>query len=687
MSKQQQRNGADFEQVHELLISAARIYGTPCYVYDAALVAAAYEKVKRAFPGCSIHYSFKANPNLAVCALLRSLGAKAEISSAGECQIAEVAGFAPDSIVFVGSGKSRAELDCIVRGQVRRVHSGSAHELEQLAAEAAAAHRRVTIAIWVNSSLQPSQSGEVMGGRLGGFGVDEELLLPLLRHIDSRWLEVDGIHVYAGSQALEVQWYGEHFLHSLEIARQVQNFLGRPLKYLNFGAPYTSKEPVFDLEGVAQAYQVAIHKSGAGFEAAELALELGYYLVAEAGTFLTRVLDVKESQGSWFAITDGEINHFLRPTYMWAQHPISVLTGHSLSSPHHKIVDRAGQQNQAKKGLLQVPQLALPCVSLLRNVLVSLSGRQPAFVKHVMKISTQPITHSMRHEVDIQVGGPLCTPLDTLGTISSSKILQPSDVIAVHKAGAYGYSKSMLQSLSYPSPAEIMILEGEPLLVGERSTVSSMLARQKLPQHLKLSVGAGSSLQLAAPLSKQEATTPTFITFIDVAYGVILGIALYYFLGAFKASSLSAGLLVILAYLLICDNWWGSHYVAVNHPFTETIFFLDIFDVLNFALLCQFASADSIYVLISLTAYALLGIVWNTSISRIANRDSSEKQVIALWTKSSLALAIIYLLFFFLARRCYNTLPLWLDEVIFGVWAVWRFLLAIFAKLITGRIV
>src|SRR5213082_750451 len=83
-----------------LLRSIAERIGTPTYVYSANLIRAQYHAPHR------ICYSVKANGNLGVLKVLRTLGAGADIVSVGELRRALAAGFEAGAIVFSGVGKT-----------------------------------------------------------------------------------------------------------------------------------------------------------------------------------------------------------------------------------------------------------------------------------------------------------------------------------------------------------------------------------------------------------------------------------------------------------------------------------------------------------------------------------------------------------------------------------------------------
>lgn len=409
---------------------AAEFFGTPIYVYDANKIR---ERVAlaRVILGRSttLYYSVKANPNLTVLALMQGLGVGAEVSSAGECVLAREAGFRPSSIVLVGPGKTASELQRAIDGDVRLVHVESEAELQRLDEMARAARQRVPIALRVNSNLRPPEAREIMGGAPSRFGIDEERLPDVATALAKASLDIQGLHIYSGSQIWNVDWFADHFQHTADLVNAVELSLGTSTSYLNVGGgwavPYSEDDPDFDATRMREVFCAAAPRLTAGGRR-ELAVELGRFLVAEAGAYVTRVVDVKESRGRHYVITDGGINHFIRPAFMNAFHPIAV---------------------------------------------VSAGG---------VKVFRRPNRDGVR------IGGPLCTPLDEFGAIGSSEVLdcRIGDLVVVMNAGAYGFTMSMNGFLGFPAPAEAVVLDDKIELVRTRGTAEGLLAGQCIPAAL-----------------------------------------------------------------------------------------------------------------------------------------------------------------------------------------------------------
>lgn len=401
---------------------AAR-FGTPLYVYDADLLIQTYLKVRRLLhPGIDIFYSAKANPNISICAMFRSLGAGMEVSSHAELMTALRAGAEPDRIIFLGPGKSAEELRaCCAAG----IHAIVCESLGELAAiDELRPPKSTQIILRVNPSFSAKGSRLSMGGKPRQFGIDEELLHDAARTIaDLRHVEISGVHAYLGTRILASDDVVRNTQGILTMAAGLSETLGFPLRTVDigggFGVPYFEGEKELDLEAAA----AGINEAVAGFltrhPQAQLVTELGRYLAGWAGTYVVRARYVKRSRGEWFVVADGGTNHHM-----------------------------------AAVGIGSFVKRNFPVRSLTRY-------RAPA-------------------DCSYNVTGPLCTPNDVIAKQVALPDVRPGDLIGVERSGAYGPSASPVLFLSHGHPAEVIVLDGTAHLVRQRDTVEDLLR----PQHL-----------------------------------------------------------------------------------------------------------------------------------------------------------------------------------------------------------
>ncbi len=391
------------------LAEVTRLVPTPFYIYDGEFVIQRIKEVQQALgPETMLHYSIKANPSLGLCQLMAREGVGVEVASLGELLLATRAGFPAGSTLFAGPGKTDEELRAAVETQIAAVHVESMGELKRLACIAGALGKTVRVAIRVNPRQALKGAHLRMGGGPQQFGIDEERLDEAVELTKAHAaLRLVGIHVYTGTQVFEPDTLLSQFEHVVDLALAVAERLGRPLEEIDFGGgfgvPYFRDSTRFDLRcfglGYRRLVQRCVHDPR--LARARLIVELGRYLVAEAGVYVTRVVDVKTSRGTTFVVTDGGMNHHIAATGNFGQ---------VFRKPYPLVV-------------LNRPEAA----------------------------PDHPAT----------IVGPCCTPLDCFAQGIPFPEVAEGDLVGVLMSGAYGYSASSLAFLSHPAPAEVLTWKGQ----------------------------------------------------------------------------------------------------------------------------------------------------------------------------------------------------------------------------------
>lgn len=312
----------------------AASYGTPLYIYDGDVIADQYLGLRRLLDErVEIFYSLKANPAIAVCALLHDLGAGAEVSSLAELASAQRAGVPGEQTIFLGPGKSAEELAACLTSGVSVIVAESIGELDALDALAAAQGTVPTVAIRVNPAFSAKGAGLTMGGKPRQFGIDEEQLLAMT-DLPGQWphLRLAGLHAYVGTRILDESLIAANTERILALADQACDQLGLPLDVVDFGGglgiAYFDGERDLDPAVVANLINPLIAGFAERHPDCRIAMELGRYLTALAGTYLVRVRYVKTSLGERFAIADGGTNHHMAAvgigSYVKRNFPISL---------------------------------------------------------------------------------------------------------------------------------------------------------------------------------------------------------------------------------------------------------------------------------------------------------------------------------------------------------------------------
>ena len=374
---------------------------TPCFVYSRAMIEARMAALRVHIPErVGVHYAIKANSFPPLLKLMSQLADGLDIASGGELAMALAAGANPAHISFAGPGKRDGELEAaIAAGVTLNLES------EGEAARALAIAERVgmspRLAIRVNPDFDLRGSGMKMGGGARPFGIDSDRVAPLARLIIAAGCEWRGLHIFAGSQALDDDAVIAAQAGTLDLAHRLADEIGAPLPALNlgggFGIPYFAGDVPLDLARIGAALSERCETLPEALAETELAMELGRYLVGEAGVYLTRIVDRKESRGETFLVTDGGLHHQLA------------------ASGNFGTVVR-------------------------RNYPLAIASRFDAPPTEVANVV-----------------GCLCTPLDRLADRACLPEAEVGDLIAVFCAGAYGASASPAAFLGHVPAAEMLV--------------------------------------------------------------------------------------------------------------------------------------------------------------------------------------------------------------------------------------
>lgn len=309
------------------LSDIAAAAGTPCYVYDAAAIRAAYATLDAAFDGYphAIHFALKANSSLAIVRLIQSLGSHADANSLGEVDVALRCGYTPEQIVFTGVGKSSAEIDRAVSLGLLAINVESPGELDRIDQRAIAQGVTARVALRVNPDIDAQSHPHISTGlKSNKFGVPIDEAPALLREMAARrGLQPIGAHVHIGSQITTLDPLSKAAEAVVALARHLRDE-GIELQHLDMGGglgiSYDGNAVVNPAEYV-RALVAATRGSGL-----KVAIEPGRVLVGPAGVLLTTVVDVKHFPGAKrFVVLDAGMTELMRPALYNAFHRIDPL--------------------------------------------------------------------------------------------------------------------------------------------------------------------------------------------------------------------------------------------------------------------------------------------------------------------------------------------------------------------------
>ncbi|MFB6096626.1 MAG: diaminopimelate decarboxylase [Haloferacaceae archaeon] len=380
----------------ERLDALASEYDTPLYVIDRDRVRENCERMNAAFPDAHVQYAVKAHTGRAVLETVRRAGVDAECASAGEVRRAIGAGYPGERVQYTAVNPPARDLDAVVETWADHpgltVTVGAADTLDRLADRGYDGR----ICVRVNPGVGAGHHEKVTTGGHAKFGVPYDRAVAVAERAADEF-DLVGVHAHAGSgiSADQLDAHRELVARMGDLAREIEAEVG-DLEFVDvgggFGVPYREDEPPLDLEAVAEATREAL-----GEVDAQLAVEPGRYLVADAGVLLTRVNTVKPAPDTTVAGVDAGMTDLLRPAMYDAYHEI-------------------------------------------RN-------------------ATADLESGDREETPVTVAGPICETADVF--CEDRPMVRPArgDVLAIGNAGAYGYEMASTYN-SRPRPAEVA-LEGE----------------------------------------------------------------------------------------------------------------------------------------------------------------------------------------------------------------------------------
>lgn len=320
-------------------------YQTPFYLYDLKRLYLHLNRVKQTFPFLDIYYSMKANPHPKICEAMISTGFGLEVSSEGELVTCLDLGAPRDKLLISGPAKTETFFNMIFRNDVKSINVDSFGEILVLSNKYNKEIADSKLNLRINPSKSFSYSKEVMGGIPSQFGVDLNFPNKLNSYRDIIKKNISGIQTYYASQILEANNIIKNFEHTLETVCKIHDQNLFQVKRISFGGGFgvpNDNSPPLNLEVLKKSFNEILHKysSRLDLKKTKIILELGRYLVAEYGVFVTKVIDYKVSHKKNFVLTDGGINCFLRPFLMQENHPTFVLN--KLNKANFLVADICG---------------------------------------------------------------------------------------------------------------------------------------------------------------------------------------------------------------------------------------------------------------------------------------------------------------------------------------------------------
>ncbi len=378
---------------------------TPVYIYDRQQITQRVKTLRTVLPEqIQLHYAIKANPMPAVVQHLATLVDGLDIASHGELLSALNCGMKPSEISFAGPGKSSTELGAAIAAGIV-INVESENELQRIHDIGEQLGITPGIALRVNPDFELKSSGMKMSGGPKQFGIDAEKIPEVLHRLSNLSIQFEGLHIFCGSQNLRSEAIIDAHNKTFELAdRLLADSPFASCRFINigggFGIPYFPGDTPLDIQAIADNLQLLLEQYPQ-FSQQQIIIELGRYLVGEAGVYISQIIDKKDSRGIHYLITDGGLNHHLSNSGNFGQ--------------------------------------------VIRK-------------NYPVRISKQRKTEDAEQKLKkVTIVGPLCTPLDTL----ADKMLLPDadigDYVVILQSGAYGKTASPEHFLSHNSVKELLL--------------------------------------------------------------------------------------------------------------------------------------------------------------------------------------------------------------------------------------
>ena len=381
----------------------------PCYIYDKSVITERCRVLRSAMPEALFLYSIKTNPFLPVIETVAAEGFGADAASAGEVIKALEAGISPENIYYSSPGKTREDIEKVFGKCV--IIADSLSELEMLSDYAASKGETCSAGIRINPLF-------TMGGESPSpskFGIDEEILTP--ESLDFPNIKITGIHIHLKSQVLDADTLCRYYENCYDLGRRINGLPGVCIEFINFGSGIGTVydkacEKPLDCDRIALTVKKLTKQNEATLRGT-LIFETGRFLVCNAGTYYTKIVDKKVSRGRTYIIVENGLNGFLRPAVA------QLLKRNTGSYPEW--------------------------------------GQEPLYTSPVQCSFSLPERSEDGEMEIVDIAGNLCTSLDVMAEGITLPVAETGDIVAVTNAGSYGLTLSPVMFSSHRPPKEFLL--------------------------------------------------------------------------------------------------------------------------------------------------------------------------------------------------------------------------------------
>jgi len=298
---------------------------TPFYLYSFDQIKGNVQMVNEVFEGLNYHISFatKSNNNLYLLEELKNMNIGIDIVSKGEFEAAKLVGFHNDEVIVNGNGKTLDFLTELVDFSPKAINIDSKEEIERLEKIVASKQKEVSVAIRINPDVDPVTHPYISTGlKKNKFGIDMDTAKVLIEKYNSHpYIKIKGLHLHIGSQLLSVSPYEDAYQKTHEFIMSLKD---HGLEFINIGGgwgiDYEKNGNSFPLDEYKERVIPILKNINL-----EIILELGRFIIGNAGVLVSRVEYVKETPYKTFVVVDASMASLIRPSlyngyhHMYAQ--------------------------------------------------------------------------------------------------------------------------------------------------------------------------------------------------------------------------------------------------------------------------------------------------------------------------------------------------------------------------------
>lgn len=379
------------------------IINPTCYFYDLKIIKENISNLEKNMPNqVSLYYAMKANNNRSIMKYITNEKyiKGLEIASSGELE--QALKYTDNKIIFTGPGKTEYELEQAISNNIRFINIESLTEAIRIQNIAEKLNKEIEILIRINLNYAVPNGTELMSGCSTKMGIDEDECIEKINYIKNlKNIKIRGIHVFAASGVLDYKSLIKSNKYIFELVKKIEQESIK-LDVIDFGGglgiDYTNNNKLFNIE----KYGISLKKliTEYNFEDKEFIMELGTYLVGNAGYYTAKIIDIKEIKGHKHIIIAGGVNHMGLPLEMRRKHPV-----HIIEMNEKKLYDEEPFVNKEK----------------------------------------------------VDISGPLCMVTDKLSWNEYIESANIGDIVVFRQSGAYCYGEGMHKFLSHMLPKEIII--------------------------------------------------------------------------------------------------------------------------------------------------------------------------------------------------------------------------------------